>query len=123
METLPPLTPATFWAILNLEIPDAMVNALVWHALGYRWETSTQAWDLTRVDPQWATAYPVPPDFIDSRPATIMLTRSIPSEHKQLLKENLGFTGYTVAQLTPQKTRRATAVNWLLSYQTLLGGL
>jgi Domain of unknown function (DUF1823) len=97
-----------------------MVNALVWHALGYRWETS---WDLTRVDPQWATAYPVPPDFIDSRPATIMLTRSIPSEHKQLLKENLGFTGYTVAQLTPQKTRRATAVNWLLSYQTLLGGL
>ncbi len=56
------------------------------------------------------------PDFIASRPATVKLTRSIPPENKQLLKEKLGFAGYKVGELVPRLTRRATIANWLLSY-------
>ncbi len=115
MTDLPPLTTETLWAIINGEIPDAIVNQLVWHGLGYR-QNAEAGWDTSAVDPAWVETYPEPPDFIGSRPATVKLTRSIPKENKQLLKEQLGFEGYTVAELTPTKTRRATAVNWLLSY-------
>ncbi|MGB7416179.1 MAG: DUF1823 family protein [Thermosynechococcaceae cyanobacterium] len=115
MTDLPPLTPETLWSILKGDISDEMVNRLLWDGLGYQQDLDTGAWTTAAVDPDWAEAYPVPPDFIGSRPATVKLTRSIPKENKQLLKEQLGFEGYQVAELTPTKTRRATAVNWLLS--------
>ena len=41
----------------------------------------------------------------------------------ELLKDDLGFTGYTIDQLTPTRTRRATAVSWLLSYLQTQGRL
>lgn len=63
-----------------------------------------------------ATRLSPTPDFIGSRPAIVKLTRSIPPAHKQLLKEQLGFAGYEIKELNPRRTRRATAVNWLLSY-------
>ena len=116
MADLPPLTTDTFWAILNGDLPDDTVNRLVWDCLGYRYDTSTDQWDTSGVAPEWLEAYPTPPDFIGSRPATVKLTRSIPPANKQLLKEQLGFTGYKIGELTPTRTRRATAVNWLLSY-------
>jgi hypothetical protein len=116
MAVLPPLTTETLWAIIHGDIPDQVVNQLVWKGLGYREDPDTGAWDVSGVDPDWVEAYPEPPNFIDSRPATVKLTRSIPPENKQLLKEQLGFEGYRVGELTPTKTRRATAVNWLLSY-------
>lgn len=112
---MPPLTDDTLWAILNDELGDDAVNRLVWQGLGYR-ETPT-GWDASTVDATWAETYPEPPNFIESRPATVQLTRSIPPEHKQLLKEELGFKGYTVDQLIPRLTRRATMVSWLLSYR------
>ncbi|MEM7769203.1 MAG: DUF1823 family protein [Cyanobacteria bacterium P01_E01_bin.6] len=117
MTPLPPLTHDTYWAILNDEIDDASVNQLVWHHLGYRYDDTTGLWDTQAVDSDWREAYPEPPDFIDSRPATVKLTRSIPKANKQLLKEILGFQGYKVGELVPRKTRRATMVNWLLSHQ------
>jgi hypothetical protein len=116
MSTLPPLTPETFWAILNDTLDDDTTNRLVWHYLGYRWDADTGQWDVSQVDPDWRQSYPEPPDFIASRPATVKLTRSIPAENKQLLKEQLGFPGYTINELIPRKTRRATITNWLLSY-------
>jgi hypothetical protein len=116
---LPELTTATIWAILNDELDDAIANQLVWHCLGYRYNAQTERWDNTQVRADWRDAYPEPPNFIDSRPATVTLTRSIPSEYKQLLKEKLGFTGYKVNELVPRKTRRATIANWLLSYMEL----
>ena len=115
MSDLPPLTTETLWAIIHGEIPDQTVNQLVWDSLGYRQNPDTGLWDVSAVDPAWAE-YPEPPNFIESRPATVKLTRSIPKENKQLLKEQLGFEGYKVGELTPTKTRRATAVNWLLSH-------
>ena len=116
MYELPSLTPDTIWAILNEEIPDDTVNKLVWHSLGYRYNSTTNQWDITQVAPEWKEEYPEPPNFIESRPATVKLTRSIPQANKQLLKEQLGFKGYKIGEFGPRQTRRATAANWLLSY-------
>lgn len=113
MSDLPPLTTDTIWAILNDTLDDDTTNRLVWHCLGYRYD---ETWKTTNVTPEWRDAYPEPPNFIESRPATVKLTRSLPSENKQLLKEKLGFAGYKVGELIPRKTRRATMANWLLSY-------
>ena len=116
MSELPPLTTDTIWAILKEEIDDATVNQLVWHYLGYRYDEASSQWDTTAVEAAWREDYPDPPDFIDSRPATVKLTRSIPKEKKQLLKEKLGFKGYKIGEFGPRQTRRATMANWLLSY-------
>jgi Domain of unknown function (DUF1823) len=116
MSDLPPLNSDTLWAILQETLDDAVVNQLVWHYLGYRYDPQTETWDNTAVAADWRETYPTPPDFIESRPATVKLTRSIPPANKQLLKEKLGFAGYQVHELIPRKTRRATMTNWLLSY-------
>jgi hypothetical protein len=116
MSELPPLNNETIWAILNEEIDDATVNRLVWHYLGYRCDVETGKWNNVDVMAEWREDYPEPPDFIDSRPATVKLTRSIPPENKQLLKEKLGFKGYKIGEFGPRQTRRATMANWLMSY-------
>jgi hypothetical protein len=116
MSDLPPLNTDTIWAILKEEIDDTTVNQLVWHYLGYRYNQATQTWDTTHVNDDWKEEYPEPPDFIANRPPTVKLTRSIPKENKQLLKEKLGFQGYKIGEFGPRQTRRATAANWLLSY-------
>jgi hypothetical protein len=109
-----PLETKTIWAILKETIDDATANQIVWYHLGYRYDADTQTWDTSRVDPSWLEDYPEPPNFIESRPATVKLTRSIPQEKKQLLKEKLGFKGYKIGEFGPRQTRRATMANWLL---------
>ncbi len=121
MTSIPPLTTTTIWAILDETLDDATVNQLVWHGLGYRYDATSDRWDTTAVSPDWQEAYPEPPDFIEHRPPNVKLTRSIPAENKQLLKEKLGFQGYKVGELIPRKTRRATIANWLLSYMQQTG--
>ncbi|MDB9538944.1 DUF1823 family protein [Anabaenopsis tanganyikae CS-531] len=116
MSNLPPLNTETIWAILDDKIGDAIVNQLVWHYLGYRYDSSIAKWDNSEVTSEWRDDYPEPPDFIDSRPATVKLTRAIPKDNKQILKEKLGFKGYKIGEFGPRQTRRATAANWLLSY-------
>jgi hypothetical protein len=115
MPPLPDLSTATVWAILNDDLDDETVNRLVWHHLGYRYNETEGQWETAAVELAWAEPYPQPPNFIESRPATVQLTRAIPAQYKQLLKEELGFQGYTVDQLIPRLTRRATMANWLLS--------
>lgn len=116
MSNLPPLNNETIWDIINDKIDDATVNQLVWNCLGYNYDNSSQRWDTNNVASEWRDEYPEPPDFIENRPPTVKLTRSIPPENKQLLKEELGFKGYKVGEFGPRQTRRATAANWLLSY-------
>jgi hypothetical protein len=116
MSNLPPLTQATIWSILDETLSDETVQELVWHYLGYRYDPERQAWNLDLVADTWQEKYPEPPQFIESRPATVQLTRSIPQPNKQLLKEKLGFKGYTIDQLVPRLTRRATMAGWLVSY-------
>jgi hypothetical protein len=115
-DSLPDLNTDTIWSILNEEIEDTVVNQLVWHYLGYHYDEVKQIWDLSGVVGDWGEQYPEPPDFIENRPPTVKLTRSIPPENKQLLKEKLGFKGYKLGEFGPRQTRRATAANWLLSY-------
>jgi len=117
--TLPPLTTETIWGIIHDTIDDETANQLVWNCLGYQLNPETNQWENSAVAPDWREAYPEPPNFIESRPATVKLTRSIPAENKHLLKEKLGFGGYKVDELVPRKTRRATIANWLLSYMQL----
>lgn len=116
MSNLPPLNTDTIWAILNEKLDDEMVNQLVWHCLGYRYNEANRTWDNSMVADDWKEKYPQPPDFIANRPPTVKLTRSIPKENKQLLKEKLGFAGYKIGEFGPRQTRRATVANWLLSY-------
>jgi Domain of unknown function (DUF1823) len=113
---LPPLNEDTLWAIINESITDPQVNQILWHYLGYHYNRVEKTWNLSQVAPEWLSVYPTPPDFIASRPATVKLTRSIPPQHKQLLKEQLGFKGYKLGEFGPRQTRRATAVSWLLAY-------
>ena len=89
MPELPPLTEATVWAILNEELEDDVVNQLVWHYLGYRYDAAAEQWDTSNVMEAIRETYPAPPNFIESRPATMKLTRSIPKPNKQLLKNYL----------------------------------
>ncbi|AZB71408.1 DUF1823 family protein [Synechococcus elongatus] len=115
------ITDETLWAILNDQLSDQEAHALVWQALGYVWDEQQSCWDVTAVAEEWRQDYPEPPQFIESRPATVKLTRSIPAPYKQLLKEELGFGGYSINELIPRKTRRATIVNWLLAYRRQQG--
>jgi len=116
MFELPPLNQDTILRILSEEIDDHTVNRLVWHYLGYRYQEDTNTWDNSLVAVDWSQEYPQPPDFIANRPPVVKLTRSIPPENKQLLKEQLGFKGYKIGEFGPRQTRRATMANWLLSY-------
>jgi hypothetical protein len=113
---LPPLNIDTIWAILNETISDETVNHLVAYYLGYRYDTVHNYWDNHQVAADWREEYPDPPDFIGNRPPTVKLTRSIPPEYKQLLKQKLGFKGYKIGEFGPRQTRRATAANWLLCH-------
>ncbi|MBG0744532.1 MAG: DUF1823 family protein [Cylindrospermopsis raciborskii KL1] len=116
MSNLPQLNKETIWDIINEKIDDLTVNQLVWHYLGYKYDSNLETWDNTQVSPEWIADYPQPPNFIESRPATVKLTRSIPPDNKQLLKEKLGFKGYKIGEFGPRQTRRATMAGWLLSY-------
>ncbi|MTJ48813.1 DUF1823 family protein [Dolichospermum sp. UHCC 0259] len=122
MSNLPPLNTETIWAIINDTIDDTTVNQLLWYHLGYRYGAMTETWDNSQVSATWRDEYPQPPDFIDSRPAITKLTRSIPQENKQVLKEKLGFKGYKIGEFGPRQTRRATSANWLLSHKLITTG-
>lgn len=116
MINLPPLNNDTIWSIINDEIDDQTVNELLWNCLGYRYDEISKTWNNEQVAEDWKSEYSDPPDFIEHRPPVVKLTRSIPPENKQLLKEKLGFKGYKIGEFNPRMTRRATAANWLLSY-------
>ncbi len=128
-----PLSRALLEAVLADQISDRFVCALVWQRLGYQPAAAasaegegegeppggdpTAAWLAGPDTPApWAGAFPQAPLVIAERPASVALTRSVPAEHKQLLKQRLGFTGYRIGALYPRRTRRATAVNWLLAH-------
>lgn len=124
-----PLSRALLEAVLADRVSDRFVCELVWWRLGYRppqeQQTDGESWAAPgesapwRPGPQttadWAEAFPEAPQLIVERRASVRLTRSIPAPHKQLLKSQLGFAGYRIGELYPRRTRRATAVSWLLA--------
>jgi len=111
-----PLSRTLLEAVLADRVSDRFVCELIWPRLGYGpdgsgiWSAGPAAGEV------WRGAFPIEPQFIAERPPAVALTRSIAKEHKQLLKQQLGFGGYRIGELYPRRTRRATAVNWLLAH-------
>jgi len=111
-----PLSRALLEAVLADRTSDRFVCELIWPRLGYELDGSGTWSAGPAADVSWRESFPVEPQFIAQRPPAVALTRAIPKAHKQLLKEQLGFAGYRIGELYPRRTRRATAVNWLLAH-------
>ena len=110
-----PLSKKLLFSILDDQVSDVFVCELIWERLFYNKETSTKDWIFSNYTPSyWSEKYKKAPQIISERGASIHLTRSIPKEHKQGLKNILNFKGYMINELYPRRTRRATAVNWLI---------
>mmetsp|Transcript_74293 Transcript_74293/g.145129 ORF Transcript_74293/g.145129 Transcript_74293/m.145129 type:complete len:249 (+) Transcript_74293:80-826(+) len=142
------LTNANMLRIILSVATDQQVNELVWKCLGYRRVPSTRTgpkntessveWDSSKCFPKWREKYPQPPDVIGvtriyskevdgpSMKANQALVRSVPMEYKQGIRDQLrpeGFNGFSLDELTPNKTRRAQCANWLLYYREALFGV
>jgi hypothetical protein len=116
-----PLSRVLLEAVLADRTSDRFVCELIWPRLGYGPDGSG-VWSAgLATGADWRESFPIEPQFIAERPPSVKLTRSIAKEHKQLLKEQLGFAGYRIGELYPRRTRRATAVNWLLAHLAELG--
>ena len=113
-----PISRILLLEILADHITDRFVTRLVWERLGYEAnDLSDEIWFAGKNTPiEWSQVFPAAPEIISERRASVQLTRSIPNENKQLLKQRLNFTGYRIGELYPRRTRRATAVNWLLAW-------
>jgi hypothetical protein len=111
-----PLSRVLLEAVLADRTSDRFVCELIWPRLGYELHDSGRWSAGPATEAGWRESFPLEPQFIAERPASVALTRAIPKPHKQLLKEQLGFGGYRIGELYPRRTRRATAVNWLLAY-------
>tara|TARA_B100001029_G_scaffold98227_1_gene80800 strand:- start:25 stop:513 length:489 start_codon:yes stop_codon:yes gene_type:complete len=110
-----PLSKKLLFSILDDQVSDVFVCELVWERLFYIKEKSIEDWISSKNTPSyWCEKYNKAPQIISERAASIHLTRSIPKDHKQGLKKNLNFKGYKINELYPRRTRRATAVNWLI---------
>jgi hypothetical protein len=111
-----PLSRELLEAVLADRTSDRFVCELVWPRLGYARDAAGRWCAGPSTEARWREAFPVEPQFIAERPPSVALTRSIAKEHKQLLKQQLAFAGYRIGELYPRRTRRATAVNWLLAH-------
>ncbi len=110
-----PLSRQLLEAVLADRTSDRFVCELIWPRLGYEPDGSGTWSAGPATSAAWRESFPLAPQVIAERPASVALTRSIPKDLKQQLKQQLGFAGYTLGELYPRRTRRATAVNWLLA--------
>ena len=110
-----PVSKKLLFLILKDQVSDVFVCELIWERLFYIKETSSEDWIFSENTPSyWSEKYNKAPEIITERGASINLTRSIPKDHKQGLKEILNFEGYKINELYPRRTRRSTAANWLI---------
>ena len=110
-----PISRKLLFLVLEDKVSDVFVCELVWERLFYTKETSKNEWVPSSLTPSyWSEKFEKAPQIISERIASVHLTRSIPKEHKQGLKNFLNFKGYKINELYPRRTRRATAVNWLI---------
>ena len=101
--------------VLEDKVSDVFVCELVWERLFYIKEKTINNWAPSALTPSyWAEKFEKAPQIISERIASVHLTRSIPNKYKQGLKIFLNFKGYKINELYPRRTRRATAVNWLI---------
>ena len=134
------LEDANLVKIVTLDASDEECNTLCWKCLGYRLVESSnpsqKVFETEEVFPKWLSKYPTPPDVIGVtrkydgdidrpvRQASMDLMRSIPRDFKGGVKSltAVGFKLWKLAELTPNKTRRAQLCNWLIYYRERLFG-
>jgi len=110
-----PICNKLLFLILEDKVSDVFVCELVWERLYYNRGRTINSWLPGALTPTyWSEKFEKAPQIISERRASIHLTRTIPKEHKQGLKNFLNFKGYKINELYPRRTRRATAVNWLI---------
>ena len=110
-----PICKELLFLILEDKVSDVFVCELVWERLFYKKALPGNDWITTPLTPfYWSEKFVKSPQIISERLASVYLMRSIPKEHKQGLKNFLNFKGYKIDELYPRRTRRATAVNWLI---------
>ena len=110
-----PISREILFLILEDKVSDVFVCELVWERLFYINQPSMDGWISSSLTPSyWSGKFIKAPQIISERSASVHLTRSIPKDHKQNLKKILNFKGYKINELYPRRTRRATAVNWLI---------
>ena len=110
-----PICKQLLFLVLEDKVSDVFVCELVWERLFYTRETTLNNWvSSSLTSSYWSEKFEKAPQIISERAASVHLTRSIPKEHKQGLKNFLNFKGYKIYELYPRRTRRATAVNWLI---------
>ena len=112
-----PICKKLLFFVLEDKVSDVFVCELVWERLFYNRETTLDNWFSSALTPNyWSEKFEKAPQIISERTASVHLTRSIPKEYKQGLKNFLNFKGYKINELYPRRTRRAIAVNWLISW-------
>ena len=110
-----PISRKLLFLVLEDKVSDVFVCELVWERLFYSREKNKSEWIYSELTPTyWSEKFVKAPQIISERIASVHLTRAIPKEHKQGLKNLLNFKGYKISELYPRRTRRATAVNWLI---------
>ena len=110
-----PICKDLLFLVLEDKVSDVFVCELVWERLFYQKELPMHGWFSSALTPTyWSDKFVEAPQIISERIASVHLTRSIPRDHKQGLKNFLNFKGYKINELYPRRTRRATAVNWLI---------
>ena len=110
-----PLSKKLLFSILDDQVSDVFVCELIWERLFYIKDQTFGNWISSNYTPlYWSEKFNKAPQIISERKASMHLTRSIPKNYKQGLKKVLDFKGYKINELYPRRTRRATAVNWLV---------
>ena len=110
-----PICKDLLFLVLEDRVSDVFVCELVWERLFYTRETTLYNWVSSELTPNyWSEKFEIAPQFISERTASVHLTRSITKDYKQGLKNFVNFKGYNINELYPRRTRRATAVNWLI---------
>ena len=110
-----PICKELLFLVLQDRVSDVFVCQLVWERLFYIHKPNMNEWFPSELTPSyWSDKFEEAPQIISERRASVHLTRSIAKEHKQGLKNFLNFKGYKINELYPRRTRRATAVNWLI---------
>jgi len=110
-----PICKELLFLVLEDKVSDVFVCELVWERLFYTRKKTLNNWVASALTPNyWSEQFKNAPQIISERIASVHLTRSIPKEYKQGLKNFLNFKGYKINELYPRRTRRTTAVNWLI---------
>ena len=87
-----PISRELLFLVLEDKLSDVFVSELVWERLFYSREKTINGWVSSKLTPTyWSEKFVKAPQIISERPASVHLTRSIPKEHKQGLKNFLNF--------------------------------